>query len=370
MPKRIIDGEAVWTSNKLERIPQRFRSEYAWILPLAQANGCFECSPKLVWSKCYSGIREDWTKDDVAKMLDEFGKAKLLFRWKVGENTFGFFIGAQKEGRLPPPSLREKTAKQWQHGMMPVKQLADFLGLTVKEIERDYHDLLLTNSRVGRDKSKSKSTTGIGIGTGVGSGVGVGKGTGYGIGVGVGNESSGGAASLQHSNTCSTELSITNNTSTQQHGNTTTPTRSDINSFLDKENSLEDVFDDEPDELEYSTPVKSKLSTDPLDNLTPLGFAFIFRNLMKVNPHASVPPKGWDKMWEDDFKKLVDSGLSDLDILDIIAISQLEKNQQFYVRASKLVENLKLLEDMVNERAKAMPVIRSEFRKTLKQICN
>ena len=43
MPKRVVDGEAVWTSRKLKMIePEWVRGEYTNLLPLALANGVFE----------------------------------------------------------------------------------------------------------------------------------------------------------------------------------------------------------------------------------------------------------------------------------------------------------------------------------------
>jgi hypothetical protein len=39
MPKRVIDGDSLWVSEKLTTVPEKYRVEYAWILPLAQANG-------------------------------------------------------------------------------------------------------------------------------------------------------------------------------------------------------------------------------------------------------------------------------------------------------------------------------------------
>jgi hypothetical protein len=43
LPKRVVDGEAMWGSRKIASVePIRARVEYSWWLPLAGANGVFE----------------------------------------------------------------------------------------------------------------------------------------------------------------------------------------------------------------------------------------------------------------------------------------------------------------------------------------
>lgn len=103
MPKRIIDGERLWGSDKLSTVtPESFRPEYANLLPLAMANGVFECDPMHVWSRVYSFNRPSWTVSKVKSLLDEFEKRKLLFRWTTAEGkSWGFWIGIDKPGRLP-----------------------------------------------------------------------------------------------------------------------------------------------------------------------------------------------------------------------------------------------------------------------------
>ena len=110
-------------------------------------------------------------------------------------------------------------------------------------------------------------------------------------------------------------------------------------------------------------PVKDEL----FDNLTPSGFASLFRHILRDNPHAAEPQKGWKEMWEKDFRKLRET-LSVPDVLDIIVVSQIPKNQPYYVRPLKLVEKLDLLKTMVQERRKALPALRVEFKKTVKQL--
>ncbi len=58
MPKRIIDGDAMWRSDKIAAIEEDWmRAEFAWLLANALANGSFECNPRLIWSRCYAYTR-------------------------------------------------------------------------------------------------------------------------------------------------------------------------------------------------------------------------------------------------------------------------------------------------------------------------
>lgn len=108
MPKRVVDGEGVWRSKKLKQVePPSFRAEFANLVPLAFANGSFEADPDMIWSAVYSFNRPDITADTVSKILDEFQRVGMLFRWKDGEGRFwGYWTGIEKPGRLPGKSRR------------------------------------------------------------------------------------------------------------------------------------------------------------------------------------------------------------------------------------------------------------------------
>lgn len=102
MPKRLLDGERLWRSDKLRLVkPEEFRAEYANMLALALANGTFECSPDLVWREVYAFNRPSVTSEIVARMLDEFERVKLLFRWKVDGKMWGYWVGIEEKGLLP-----------------------------------------------------------------------------------------------------------------------------------------------------------------------------------------------------------------------------------------------------------------------------
>ncbi len=76
------------------------------LIPLALANGTFEAGPRRIWSTVYSYNRPDVTEADVAQMLAEFERVKLLFRWidSASGKVWGYWIGIEKPGRLPGKS--------------------------------------------------------------------------------------------------------------------------------------------------------------------------------------------------------------------------------------------------------------------------
>jgi hypothetical protein len=107
MPKRIVDGEGLWRSDKLGQIQAAWiKAEYANLVPLALANGSFEANPRRIWSTVYSYNRPEITLEQVEQILAELERVKLLFRWSDGPSgkEWGYFIGIEKPGRLPAPS--------------------------------------------------------------------------------------------------------------------------------------------------------------------------------------------------------------------------------------------------------------------------
>jgi len=108
MPKRLLDGDGLWLSDKLSLLPEKFRPEYANIVPLALADGAFECSPGRVWRYVYAYNRKEVTLEFVKDMLDSMEKVGLISRIDHKGKCWGFFIGMDKDGRLPPHSQRNK----------------------------------------------------------------------------------------------------------------------------------------------------------------------------------------------------------------------------------------------------------------------
>lgn len=115
MPKRIIDGEGVWRSEKLLEVSAQYRAEFANLIPLALANGAFELgASRSIWGRrihsiVYSFNRPDVTPEMVDAILGEFYRAKLLFVWAdVTGKYWGYWVGIDKPGRLPSASRQDK----------------------------------------------------------------------------------------------------------------------------------------------------------------------------------------------------------------------------------------------------------------------
>jgi hypothetical protein len=111
MPKRVLDGEGLWRSDKLAHVePKWIRAEYANLLPLSLANGVFELESRRVWSLVYSYNRPDITIEDVDQILAEFDRVGMLFRWNDAGTgkAWGFLVGIDRKGRLPSPSRLDK----------------------------------------------------------------------------------------------------------------------------------------------------------------------------------------------------------------------------------------------------------------------
>lgn len=124
MPKRIIDGERTWRSQKLRRVqPESYRAEYLWLFALANDVASFECDPEIIHAMCYAAVRPSVMVEDVKLILAEFERVKLLYRWKIGDQIWGYWTGTEKPGLLPPPSQR------YNKGPVPEsKDLEVFLG--------------------------------------------------------------------------------------------------------------------------------------------------------------------------------------------------------------------------------------------------
>lgn len=190
MPKRIIDGDALWKSKKLLQVePESFRPEFANLIPLALANGTFECDARVIWSHVYSYNRPTFTPQMVNAMLDELERVKILFRWKTPDGgTWGTWVGNQKPGRLPSRSDIKKGEKVGAE--IPQDLLRKFL-----ESPQGFsagNDLAVTGRTPGGD-----SAHGFGVGSGFGNGSGMGSGSVSGYGPSDGGGAGGEAPALK-----------------------------------------------------------------------------------------------------------------------------------------------------------------------------
>src|SRR5258707_1317877 len=108
MPKRVVDGEALWLSQKGLLLPERYRTHYANWIPLAEANGVFEATPQRIYARIYSYWLPNFGKKKVAALLDAFIKVGLVRTWQADGKTWGYFVGIDKEGRLPSSKHLER----------------------------------------------------------------------------------------------------------------------------------------------------------------------------------------------------------------------------------------------------------------------
>lgn len=171
MPKRVIDGASIATSQKLLLVPARYRGELALLLTLQLANGVFEVGYLVVWALLYAFNRPDFTPAMVREMLDAFEGAKMLFRWTEPDGkAWGHFVGSDKPGRLPGKSRRGRNEKVGPP--IPAAALADFLRTPAAANGN--------NQFPNGNDSFPGSGSGIGSGSGSGPGIGAGIGNAYG----------------------------------------------------------------------------------------------------------------------------------------------------------------------------------------------
>jgi hypothetical protein len=132
VPIRLVDGEGIWESDKLAGCRDEFVPHYALLLPLALANGSFECNPVDITRRVYGKVMPSITRDQVELILAEFQRAKLLFTWRTpDEKLWGYWTGIER--RLPAQS----HVRRGNYGIgapVPVGPLAEFLGREVEDL--------------------------------------------------------------------------------------------------------------------------------------------------------------------------------------------------------------------------------------------
>jgi hypothetical protein len=160
MPKRVVDGEAIYTSRKLKLVdPEWMRGEYANLLPLALANGVFEYDIDQIWARVYAYLRPSISRDDVVALFAAYERTGLIFWWE-DENgkRWGFWVGIDKPGRLP--SLKRQKGRHERVGPEPPRE-------KLEQYLRDVNQ----RSAIGRP------LVSLGFGFGLGSGSGSGEGS-------------------------------------------------------------------------------------------------------------------------------------------------------------------------------------------------
>ena len=111
MPKRVIDFDALWASDKLASCAEWAQCEYAWLYGLADASGSFEMGNlRVIWGRV-AAIRKNLTLERLGEIFDEFIARGLLFTWEENGKRYGHWTGSDVPGRLPPPSWRMRLEK-------------------------------------------------------------------------------------------------------------------------------------------------------------------------------------------------------------------------------------------------------------------
>jgi hypothetical protein len=126
MPKRVIDFDAMWGSDKLASCAEWAQAEYAWLYGLADASGCFELTNlRVIWGRV-SAIRRNLSLERLEQVFLEFQDKGLLFAWEENGKRYGHWTGSDVPGRLPAPSWRVRLERL--APPVPKQQLAEFMA--------------------------------------------------------------------------------------------------------------------------------------------------------------------------------------------------------------------------------------------------
>jgi hypothetical protein len=126
MPKRVIDFDAMWGSDKLAACAAWAQGEYAWLYGLADASGCFELTNlRVIWGRV-AAIRGNFTIERLERVFAEFQEKGLLFVWEHEGKRYAHWTGSDVPGRLPPPSWRMRLERFTPP--VPKQQLAAYMA--------------------------------------------------------------------------------------------------------------------------------------------------------------------------------------------------------------------------------------------------
>ena len=135
MPIRLVDGEKAWEADKLAACREEFVPHYFMLLPLAMANGSFEYNLRDITRRVYGKTMPTMTQDQLAAILVQFQRVKLLFSWRTQDGKlWGYWTKIER--RLPPVS----QVRRGDYGLgapVPVEGLAEFLGKSVEEVRAE-----------------------------------------------------------------------------------------------------------------------------------------------------------------------------------------------------------------------------------------
>ncbi|HXP78283.1 MAG TPA: hypothetical protein VN976_00115 [Verrucomicrobiae bacterium] len=126
MPKRVLDFDAMWGSDKLASCASWAQAEYAWLYGLADASGCFELTNlRVIWGRV-AAIRGNLTIERLEQVFAEFQDKGLLFVWEHEGKRYAHWTGSDVPGRLPPPSWRMRLERF--APPVPKQRLAEYMA--------------------------------------------------------------------------------------------------------------------------------------------------------------------------------------------------------------------------------------------------
>ena len=126
MPKRVLDFDALWGSDKLAACADEAQAEYAWLYGLADASGCFELTNlRVIWGRV-AAIRKNFSIERLEFVFGEFQAKGLLFVWEQDGKRYGHWTGSDVPGRLPAPSWRMRLERF--APPVPKEKLAEYMA--------------------------------------------------------------------------------------------------------------------------------------------------------------------------------------------------------------------------------------------------
>ena len=162
MPKRVLDFEGLWASDKIAACAEWAQAEYAWCYGLADANGSFELTNLRVLFGKIGAIRKNLSLERLEQCIDEWHDKGLLFIWSLDGKRYGHWTGREKPGRLPRESRRTPRYGPTFAPSVPKNELQAYATHCASRC--DTETVALRHDRVG------------GLGLGVGLGIGIGNG--------------------------------------------------------------------------------------------------------------------------------------------------------------------------------------------------
>jgi hypothetical protein len=177
MPKRVIDFDALWASDKIAACAEWAQAEYAWIYGLADANGSFELTNLRVAHAKVAAIRKNLSLERFSQIIDEFRDKGLLFVWNASGKRYGHWTGSDRPGRLPRESRRTPRYGPIFAPPVPKGELAAYVAQygSRRDVKGGAPINSGDKSECRSDYCDSKPVDGLGLGLGLGKGVGAGE---------------------------------------------------------------------------------------------------------------------------------------------------------------------------------------------------